>query len=98
MQVSTPKQIISYIARIEHKQDTIMEMLEKLLCSTDNNDAWLSVEDLTKYHPAHPKKGTVYLWVYKCSIPHHKLGKNLAFRKSEIDAWIIESAKNKEAA
>jgi excisionase family DNA binding protein len=51
-------------------------------------DGWLNLEELQDYLPDHPAKPTIYSWVSQRLIPHHKGGKKLRFRKSEIDEWL----------
>jgi len=53
-------------------------------------DRWFNLDELIQYHPNKPKKPTVYSWVNKGLIPHHKQGRKLAFLKSEIDSWLKE--------
>ena len=55
----------------------------------DNEDRWMTVNDLREYLPGHPKRQTIYCWVYAGKIPHHKPSPNrLTFLKSEIDKWL----------
>lgn len=56
-------------------------------------DEWLNLEQLRDYLPSKPSAPTVYRWVSERTIPHHKKGKHLSFRKSEIDAWITTGRK-----
>lgn len=53
-------------------------------------DKWFDLNELIKYLPDKPKKPTVYSWVHKGIIPHHKRNKKLSFLQSEIDAWLKE--------
>lgn len=50
------------------------------------NDRWLSVEEVAEYIGI--KRFTVYKWVNRLSLPCHKIGRLLKFRKSEIDEWV----------
>ncbi|MFD1316174.1 helix-turn-helix domain-containing protein [Namhaeicola litoreus] len=66
----------------------IEEIDQKLQCkevSSTNQSIWLSLDELCDYHPAKPKKATVYSWVHQNKIPYNKKGKKLFFLKSEID-------------
>ena len=51
-------------------------------------DQWMEINELTSYHPEHPKKSTIYSWVHQSIIPYHKKSKRLLFLKSEIDIWL----------
>jgi excisionase family DNA binding protein len=56
----------------------------------EQQDSWLDLKEFIAYHPDHPATPTVYEWVSKRLVPHHKSGKKLRFRKSEIDQWLSE--------
>jgi excisionase family DNA binding protein len=56
-------------------------------------DEWMNLDQLCAYLPSKPSKPTAYRWVSERTIPHHKKGKHLSFRKSEIDSWISEGRK-----
>ena len=51
-------------------------------------DKWFDIDELREYHPDKPSKPTVYSWIANRKIPHHKGGKKLRFKQSEIDAWL----------
>jgi excisionase family DNA binding protein len=75
--------------------DVANEVVKRIASQIENGphpekDRWFNLDELTQYHPNKPKKPTVYSWVNKGLIPHHKQGKKLAFLKSEIDAWLME--------
>ncbi len=55
---------------------------------------WLSVDDVAEYLGI--KRFTVYKWVERLSLPAHKIGRLLKFRKSEIDEW-VESHDSKKS-
>lgn len=50
------------------------------------DERWLSVDDVAEYLGI--KRFTVYKWVERLSLPAHKIGRLLKFRKSEIDEWV----------
>jgi excisionase family DNA binding protein len=54
---------------------------------------WLNVDELCTYLPERPAKSTIYAWVHQRAIPFHKHSKKLYFLKSEIDQWMLSSAK-----
>jgi excisionase family DNA binding protein len=62
-----------------------------------DSNHWLSLNELCDYLPDKPAKPTVYGWVSKGEIPHHKKGKKLYFLKSEIDVW-LQSGRRKTMA
>lgn len=56
-------------------------------------DAWFSLQDLCNYLPNHPAEQTVYGWTSNRTIPFHKNGKSIIFRKSEIDNWLMQTTR-----
>ena len=58
----------------------------------DKNE-WLNLKGLRDYLPSHPAEQTVYGWTSTHFIPFHKKGKNIVFRKSEIDSWLSQDMK-----
>ena len=82
------------MARIFQKLEVLDEKIDALQTRTKKEDEeqWLNLKELCEYLPFHPAEQTVYGWT--CSkerqIPFHKVGKNLAFLKSEIDDWLKE--------
>lgn len=80
-----------------------VERLEAMLCSpTGGQDSpqieWMSIDALRDYLPSKPAKQTVYGWVSRKVIPHHKRGKAVMFKKSEIDTWIEQGKRDPETA
>ncbi|MFQ9295540.1 MAG: helix-turn-helix domain-containing protein [Bacteroides fragilis] len=74
-----------------------LETLEQKFYALQSNnkveeDAWFSLQDLCKYLPNHPAEQTVYGWTSNHTIPFHKNGKSIIFRKSEIDAWLMQNS------
>jgi len=51
-------------------------------------DRWFDLDQLCEYLPGKPAKATIYAKIHHRTIPHKKVGKRLAFLKSEIDAWL----------
>lgn len=81
---------------------TKLENIERLLSEKTNNkqpegNSWFDLAQLIEYLPDKPAVATVYGWVSKGYIPHHKRGKKLYFLKSEIDTW-LRSGRKKTAA
>lgn len=79
-----------------------MEALEKALLEKNETpttpvDRWLNIDELKAYLPDHPAKATIYGWVSKREIPHHKGGKKLRFLQSEIDAWLSNGKRKSES-
>ena len=52
------------------------------------DERWLSVDDVSAYLGI--RRGTVYKWVERLSLPARKVGRLLKFRRSEIDRWVEE--------
>ena len=82
------------VANILKKLETLEQKFDAL--QSNNNveaDAWFSLQDLCNYLPNHPAEQTVYGWTSNHTIPYHKNGKSIVFRKSEIDSWLMQSAR-----
>lgn len=52
---------------------------------------YLTIDQLRDYLPQNPAKQTVYQWIHFKTIPYHKRGKSVLFRRSEIDLWISQT-------
>lgn len=80
---------------------TKLENIERLLAlhsvSQEQTDRWFNLSELCTYLPESPAKATVYGWISKKEVPHHKKGKKLYFLQSEIDAWLKSSRKKTSA-
>lgn len=86
------------MANILKKLETLEQKFDAL--QSNNNveaDAWFSLQDLCNYLPNHPAEQTVYGWTSNRTIPYHKNGKSIVFRKSEIDSWLMQSARKSTA-
>jgi excisionase family DNA binding protein len=79
-----PKAIRHLIEKVETIERTLQTQNEQ----PRETDGWMNVEELRNYLPDHPAKATLYGWVSQRLIPHHKGGKKLRFRKSEINNWL----------
>ena len=80
------------VATILKKLETLEQKFDAL--QSNNNveaDAWFSLQDLCNYLPNHPAEQTVYGWTSSRTIPFHKNGKSIIFRKSEIDNWLMQT-------
>lgn len=73
------------IDRLDRIENMAMNNGQKL---ADKVDEWMTIDQLIKYLPSHPKKATIYGWVNKRTIPYNKRGKNLIFSKKSIDEWM----------
>jgi len=75
---------------IEAIRTVIREELEHISIQVPKEtNHWLSIDELSNYLPGNPSKASLYAKVHSRSIPHKKMGKRLAFLKSEIDEWIM---------
>ena len=82
------------MATILKKLETLEQKFNAL--QSNNNveaDAWFSLQDLCNYLPNHPAEQTVYGWTSNRTIPYHKNGKSIIFRKSEIDNWLMQTSR-----
>ena len=82
------------VVRIAELLESIDQKLDKVNVApipTDDTPELMTVKDLGRYLPSHPKPSTVYSWVNDNTIPHYKQGKTLMFKKSEIDKWLLRT-------
>ena len=40
------------------------------------------------------KKSTLYTWAYRKQIPSQKVGRNLRFRRQDLEAWLKAQARS----
>ena len=85
-----PQAVSDLTEKVSNTERLLEELLTRL--SVDK-DRWMSLEELCDYLPGKPAKATIYAKVQHRQIPHQKMGKRLAFLKSEIDQWIQEGAR-----
>ena len=64
--------------------EIIIEKLNGNFPKKKEDDPFLTVDELAGYLKV--KKNWIYQKVHSRDIPYHKIGKQLRFRKSEIDA------------
>lgn len=94
------EQVVSFDS-MPQMMAVIIQKLESLEAKVDHltlpkqeeEDEWFNVKGLCNYLPNHPAEQTVYGWTSNHFIPFHKKGKNIAFRKSEIDTWLYQGMK-----
>lgn len=82
------------MANILEKLEALEQKFDALQSSNNvEANAWFSLQDLCKYLPNHPAEQTVYGWTSNHTIPFHKNGKSIIFRKSEIDVWLMQTSR-----
>lgn len=74
-------------------QESVNLLLKEKQTIPQEENQWLSVEDLMKYDPSKPAKATIYGWVHYKSIPFFKKGKRIFFRRDQIDEWLNSNRK-----
>lgn len=83
--------IKDFFAKLD-KIDEIDQKVDKLISGSFHNvnqdeDTFFRTEELVHYLPDISSRYTVYGYVSNRSIPYHKRGNRLLFKKSEIDEW-----------
>ncbi len=58
---------------------------------TELTDKWFDVKELKEYLPTHPSTSDIYAKTHNRTIPFHKSGKRVIFRKIEIDTWLLSN-------
>lgn len=66
--------------------EIILEKLNGNFPNKKEDDPFLTVDELARYLKV--KKNWIYQKVHSKKIPYHKVGNQLRFRKSEIDAGL----------
>jgi excisionase family DNA binding protein len=85
-----PQAIAFLITEVQELKQTVLQAANNPNVKQEL-DRWMNLKELRDYLPDHPANPTIYGWVSKRLIPHHKGGKKLRFRKSEIDNWLSAS-------
>lgn len=70
------------------KLTRLERLLEQPATPAPETDRWFTIDELCDYLPGKPARATIYGKVHSREIPHKKVGKRLAFLKSEIDLWL----------
>jgi hypothetical protein len=85
-----PAMLATIAERLKSIEDKVNHLT---LPQQEEKDEWFNIKGLCEYLPSHPAEQTVYGWTSTHFIPFHKRGKNIAFRKSEIDQWLGQGMK-----
>lgn len=85
-----PKAIIKVLNKLSDLEKKVEEIRRMKIVYAQEPDRWFNLKELCEYLPNHPAEQTIYGWTSLKKIPYHKSGKRIQFRKSEIDAWILE--------
>lgn len=91
-----PKAIIKVLNKLSDLEKKVEDIGRMKLVYAQESDRWLNLKELCEYLPNHPAEQTIYGWTSQKKIPYHKSGKRIQFRKSEIDAWILEDEEKSE--
>jgi len=77
--------------RLSELEILIENSVKRAISNTQSKpeaDRWFDIDQLCEYLPGTPSKASIYATVHNRMIPHKKMGKRLAFLKSEIDDWL----------
>ena len=85
METLTLEKLPEAVSVINQKLDTLLKLQ---IDKEPEPDRLMTLHQLLEYLPENPAKQTVYQWTNARKIPYKKHGKNLYFRKSEIDEWL----------
>ncbi|MGL5981108.1 MAG: helix-turn-helix transcriptional regulator [Phocaeicola sp.] len=85
-----PKAVNQVLNKLTELEKKVEEIGRIKVAYAQEPDRWMNLKDLCEYLPNHPAEQTIYGWTSLNKIPYHKCGKRVQFRKSEIDAWILE--------
>src|SRR5688572_10897820 len=80
-----PVAVSKLLEKVTHLESLLTNQASQTAPATDR---WFSLDELCAYLPGKPAKATIYGKVHSREIPHKKVGKRLAFLKSEIDNWL----------
>jgi excisionase family DNA binding protein len=82
---------VGKLAKLGKRNAPQAKLVEKMMTDTDGEI--LTLDEVAAYLKA--GKRTVYRLAQKGEIPAFKLGGTWRFRRSELDAWIAESIRQK---
>jgi predicted DNA-binding transcriptional regulator AlpA len=80
------KEVIREVVHVLYQNDSNIQREHQ-----DKSERWFNLTELCCYLPNKPAKSTIYTKTHLKQIPFHKgvNEKQLRFRKSEIDAWLM---------
>lgn len=81
------------LSEVNHKLDILLEGKASKL--KEDNTALMTLDVLRAYLPVPLARQTIYGLVSRGRIPYEKFGKQLYFKKSDIDAWLNNGRKIK---
>lgn len=87
--------VLAYLVNKVDRLETLLEAKQPAVKAADTNDR-MNLKQLQVFHPAHPAAPTIYGWVRNGLIPHYKQGKQLFFKRSEIEKWLDETRQKTE--
>ena len=71
------------LKQVQHQ----LNKIEQLVTSINQNETeFMDINEASKF--LRLKKSTLYQFVFKRQIPHHKCTKKLLFKKSELIDWV----------
>ncbi|RYY09984.1 MAG: DNA-binding protein, partial [Chitinophagaceae bacterium] len=83
-------QLPAYVYQLGCKFDQLLALLQSQAApSPPAPEQWFTIEQLSDYLPGKPAITTIYGKVQRREIPFTRKGKRLAFRRAEIDQWLI---------
>lgn len=82
-----PAAVEEALRRLENVERLLLKKPELIV---PDPDRWLDIRELAEYLPDKPAIPTIYGYVHRRAIPHHKGTKKLRFLKSEIDVWLLQ--------
>ena len=85
MDTLTLEKLPEAVSVINQKLDTLLNLQ---INKERDPDRLMTHHQLSEYLHEKPAKQTIYGWTNARKIPFEKHGKNLFFRKSEIDIWL----------
>lgn len=80
-------QLPNLVFELSQKLDDLTNLINERV-EAPSSDRWMNIKEFAEYHPAKPAITTVYTWAQAGAIPFVRQGKQLLFRKSEIDRWL----------
>jgi excisionase family DNA binding protein len=86
--LSGNKDDIAYRKYLLKKMLKVNSTIAEDSSSVNKEKSLMNIKELAEY--LNVQKGTVYNWVYKNKVPHHKPSGKLLFKKNEIDEWIAK--------
>lgn len=80
------------LAQLRDRVEQLTLLLERNAGSARPSE-WMDIDQLRQYLPGNYSRSTIYGWIRRQDFPYYQHGKNYAFRRQEVDDWLIQNGR-----